>query len=165
MTTITTKNIKRIQNGMPSSPFGNAVALKYHFETNSSGVYVDSDLATAVQVDDIVRLGVLPAGLEVFDLQFIISDAFAGSTTMDVGFAYVDGVDVAATPQADTFFATDMAMSSTAVLRKTAVAAPITLPKDAYLTLTSEGAAQSGVGILDVIVWGVWHGSPSAVPS
>jgi len=164
MATVTTKKIKQLGTGI-TGPWGNAWCQKYHYETNSSGVYVNSDLTTAPQVDDVIRLGILPAGLEIFDLQMIISDAFAGSTTADFGFLYVDGVDVTATPQAVDFFAVDMATSSTAVLRKTAVAAPITLPKDAYLVMTREGAADSAAGIMDVVVWGLWHGSPSAVPS
>jgi hypothetical protein len=164
MTTVTTKKIFSKRAGV-TGPWGNAWVQKYHFETDASGIYQNSDQATAIQIADVVNLGILPAGLEIFDLQNIISTAFAANETVDLGFAYVDGVDVTATPQSGTFFAATQVVSSAAVLRKTGTGAPVTLPKDAYLTLTNRGAAASQVGVLDIVVWGTWHGSPSAIPT
>ena len=40
---------------------------------------------------DVVRFGILPAGIKISDALVIISDAFATSTTYKLGFAYVDG--------------------------------------------------------------------------
>ena len=160
MTTVTKKRIKQSGTGI-TAPYGNAWSQGYHFETTSAGIFSDSDLTTAVQSADVVRIGILPAGLELHDIVAIISDAFTGSTTASIGFAYIDGVDVTAVPQSATYFASALATDSTGVSRKTAVTAPIKLPKDAYLILTIGGAAHASAGILDVIVKGVWRGSPA----
>jgi hypothetical protein len=140
-------------------PFGNTWQQKFHFETNASGVMVkdgaaDSDKATAIQSGDVVRIGILPAGLEMQDIQSTISDAFAASTTASIGFLYVDGVDDTTYAQDAAYFASALSTASTGVSRKTGVKAPLTLPKDAYLTLTIGGADHSTVGIMDVIVFG-----------
>ena len=131
MATVTKKSLR--QEVSHAGAFGNRWSQIYTFETNSSGIFVNSDLATAVQNGDVVRFGLLPAGIKFSDALVIISDAFATSTTYKLGFAYVDGVD------------------STAVR-------PLTLPKDAYLILTRGGAADSAVGIMDVIVNGTLVG-------
>ena len=86
-------------------PYGNTTKAVFNFSTNASGVLVGSDQATAVADTDVVVLGVLSAGTQLIDALAIVSDAFTASTTMDVGFLYVDGVDSAAVPQdADYFF-------------------------------------------------------------
>jgi len=141
-------------------PFGNLVGLQYNLTTNSSGVLVASDQSTALQVADVVRLGVIPAGTTLVDCVTIISDAFTAATTAGMGFAYVDGVDSTAVPQDAAYFcaATTIALNATGIARKTAVTAPVTLPKDAYLTLTLAGAAHASVGALDVIVQGIQTG-------
>ena len=136
-------------------PFGNQTNLTFNFTTDSSGVFTNSDLTTAVQVADVLRLGIIPAGFQMQDALVIISDAFTGSTTASIGFAYCDGVDVTAAAQDAAYFASALATSSTGVSRKTGVKAPIKLPKDAYLILTIAGAAHASVGIMDVIVQGV----------
>ena len=157
MTTIN-KNFARAQK-FGGVPWGNLTGLQYNFTTNASGVFVDSDLATAVQSADVVRLGVLPQGMTLFDCLTIISTAFSGSTTASIGFAYVDGVDSTTVPQNAAYFAATLATSSTGVSRKTAVTAPVTLPKDAYLILTIGGAAEGQVGVMDMIVTGIETGT------
>lgn len=156
MATVTKKRLTQAQQF--TAPYGNKFAQVFHFETNASGVFVDSNLATAVQVNDVVRIGVLPAGLELHDALAIVSDAFAASTTADIGFLYADGVDSSAVPQNAAFFFAALATSSTSRTRATAVNAPVRLPKDAYLVLTRKGAADSAVGIVDVIVEGILNG-------
>lgn len=142
-----------------SAPYGNAFREVFRFQTNASGVAVGTDLATAVQVNDVVRIGILPAGLRLIDALSIVSDAFAASTTADIGFAYVDGVDSTDVPQDGDYFNAALATSSAGRTRaaNTAVA-PVRLPKDAYLTVTRKGAADSAAGILDVVVEGVLEG-------
>jgi len=141
-------------------PYGNAWKDRFTFETNASGVFVDSDQATAVLSGDVVRLGVLPSGLEMQDALVIRSDAFTTSTTASIGFLYVDGVDVAGAGAQDAaYFASALATDATGVSRKTGVKAPITLTKDAYLILTIGGANHAAVGVLDVIVEGINHGN------
>lgn len=154
MATVTKKFLRQEQSH--AGAFGNRWAQTYSFETNASGVFVNSDLATAVQIGDVVRLGILPGGLRLDDALVIISDAFAATTTYKLGFAYADGVDVTAVPQDDDYFIVAGTASSSAArtaANNTAVR-PVTLPKDAYLILTRAGAADSAVGIMDVVVKG-----------
>jgi hypothetical protein len=161
MANVTKKNIKNLPTygGLPS---GNLSVLSFSFETNASGVWVDSDLATAVQVADVCRLGIIPAGTKIgFEYGANINDAFVASTTMKVGFAYVDGVDVAAVPQDDDYFCAATTMATAARLKMTNTAVrPVTLPKDAFLTLVNGGAAHSAVGIVDFDIFCVLGGQP-----
>ena len=137
-----------------NAPYGNLSCLQFSFATNSTGVCVASNQATAIGNGDIVNIGILPKGLKLVDAVVYISDAFAGSTTADIGFKYVDGVDDTAVPQDVDFFAAALSTASTGISRKTNVTPPVTLPKDAYLTLTVGGAAHSVVGLLNVVVTG-----------
>lgn len=163
MATITMKNVAHIpQEGNCVAPWGNMLALKYNFTVNSSGILVASDKATAVADGDVIRLGILPAGLELVDMLRIISDAFASSTTDKIGFQYVDGVDSTAVPQDDDYFSAATTSASTAITRKTAVTAPVVLPKEAYLILTSAGAAQSAAGVMDIYIYGIPRGDQQA---
>lgn len=140
---------------------GNAWSGKFRFETNASGYYVNSDTpATAVGIADVVRIGILPAGLDIHESIQIVSDAFTATSTFDIGFAYVDGVDSTAVPQNAAYFANDLATTA-GITRKTASTAPVVLPKDAYLTILNNTAAQNAVGVIDIIVQGIWTGIPS----
>jgi len=154
MTTIT-KSAMSQSRQFGNTPFGNSSRLPFNFTTSSAGVAANTDLATAVQVADVVILGTLPAGFNLQDAQIIISDAFTAATTASIGFVYADGVDSTVVPQDATFFASALATSSTGVSRKTSVAAPVTLPKDANLILTIGGAAHASVGVMDIIVEGI----------
>lgn len=141
--------------------YGNQSVLEFHFETNASGVFVDSDTTTAVVSGSVVRLGVIPAGFRMTDALVIISDAGSSSITTSVGFLYVDGVDVTAAAQDAAYFKSALATDSTSVSRKTGVKAPITLSKDAYLILTTGGADHASVCVMDVLVEGIWTGNPT----
>lgn len=141
-------------NQIGNAPYGNLSVLHFDFQTNSSGVMSDSTLTTAVQSGDVVSIGILPKGMKLIDCVVYITDAFAGSTTADIGFKYVDGVDDTSVPQDADFFAAALSTASTGISRKTNIAKPVVLPKDAYLTLTVGGAAHSAVGVLDVAVIG-----------
>lgn len=156
MATVTKKRLGKEQQF--TAPYGNKFAQSFRYTTNASGVATDTDLATAVQVNDVVRIGLLPAGLELHDALAVVSDAFAASTTADIGFLYADGVDSTAVPQNAAYFHAALATSSTGRTRATAVNAPVRLAKDAYLVVTRKGAADSAVGILDVIVDGILQG-------
>jgi hypothetical protein len=164
MSTVTVTDISHAAN-TSFGPWGNVWAAKYHFETNASGINSASDKTTAIGIADVVRLGILPAGLEIFDILGIVSDASTAAVTVDLGISYCDGVDVTATPQDAAYFTNDQAISSLAVFRKTGTKAPITLPKDAYLTMLNNTAAHDQACVIDIIVIGTFHGSPSAVPT
>ena len=156
---MTTLNKSRLSQGQGfTAPYGNKFARAFRFNTSAAGVAADTDLATAVQINDVVRLGVLPAGMELHDALAVVSDAFTAATTADIGFLYTDGVDSAAVPQNAAFFYAELATSATGRTRATAVNAPVRLPKDAYLVLTRKGAADASLGIVDVIVEGILNG-------
>lgn len=156
---MSTINIKGIKNSQQAGPDGNKHVIRGSFSVGATGVAANSDLATAVQISDVVRLAFLPAGTELHDAQVIVSDAFAASTTADLGFLYADGVDSTAVPQNATYFFAAQATSSTARARTAGVNAPVRLPKDAYLVLTRKGAADSAAGVLDVLVDCVLQGA------
>lgn len=161
MATITKKNIKHLaQHG--GVPYGNMTGLHFTFETNSSGYYLDSDTpAAAVGNGDIVQIGVIPAGFQIWEYWANISDAFTADSTFQIGFAYVDGVDSTSVPQDADYFCAATTAASQAVLKKTNVAVrPLTIPKDAYLIITNAGAAQAAAGQLDVLILGVAKGNP-----
>jgi hypothetical protein len=154
---------KKLLNDIPvlTAAYGNETRLRFNLTLNSSGVLVDSDHTDAIQVGDTILLGIIPAGFEIHDALFTVSDAFTGSTTCSVGYKYVDGVDATPAEDAAYFVPATQALSSTAIFRKTGIKAPAKLPKDAYLTLLWAGAAADAAGILDISVIGVWTGLPA----
>ena len=158
MATVTKKFL--VQERSHTGVFGNNWGQVYSFETNASGVFVNSSLSTAVAIADVVRFGVIPGGVTLTDALVLISDAFASSTTYKLGFQYVDGVDSTSVPQDDVYFI--VAGTSSASLARTAAnntaVRPVKLPKDAYLILTVAGANHSAVGIMDVVVRGLQGG-------
>jgi len=159
MATIIKKNVKHLRQ-FGGAPYGNLSALPFKFKTNASGYFLDSDTpATAVAAADVVRLGVLPAGMRLDDAIAIVSNTFSDTSTFDLGFAYVDGVDDDDVPQdADYFFDAADYHDSVTVLRKTKGTAPVVLPKDAYLILTNNTAAQAEAGVVDFRIVGELQG-------
>lgn len=157
MATVTKKNITTTQaKTLGGKPYGNVSALEFPLVTNASGVWVDSDQATAVAIADILKLGIIPKGTRLLDCMVRVSTALKAATTCKVGFKYVDGVDVTAFPESDVYFmAAATALSSAATLRSTGVAAQGTLSKDAYLTVTIAGATQDAASAMNVVVIGI----------
>ncbi|MBP7235503.1 MAG: hypothetical protein KA991_02150 [Bifidobacterium sp.] len=158
MATVTKKNIDNLQQ-IGGTPWGNLTGLEFTFETNASGVWVDSDQATAVGIADVCKVGRLPAGFRLLDAKIVISDAFTANSTFDLGFAYVDGVDVTAVPQDADYFFNDLD-EAVGLTFKTNTTAPVTLPKDAYLILTNNTAAQAAAGAMNILVTGILTGTP-----
>lgn len=156
---MSTVSIKGIKNSQFTYPAGNKTVIKGNFTTGATGVAANSDLATAVQINDVVRMAFLPAGAELQDAQAIVSDAFTAVTTADIGFLYADGVDSAAVPQDAAYFFAALATSATGRTRSTVAKAPVRLPKDAFLVLTRKAAADASVGIIDVLVDVVLQGA------
>lgn len=156
---MSTVSIKGIKNSQFTYPAGNKTVIKGRFETTAAGVAVNSDLATAVQINDVVRIGFLPAGAELQDAQAIVSDAFTAVTTADIGFLYADGVDSTVVPQNHAYFFAALATSATGRTRSTVANAPVRLPKDAFLVLTRKAAADASVGVIDVLVDAVLQGA------
>ncbi|MDX9893859.1 MAG: hypothetical protein RBS34_00335 [Desulfofustis sp.] len=158
MANLTKKNIKNLRQ-IGGVPFGNLTALEFTFETNASGVWSDSDTTAAVGIADVCRVGILPAGFRLLDAKIVISDAFTTNSTFDLGFAYTDGEDSTAVPQDADYFFNDLDEAA-GLTFKTNTTAPVTLPKDAYLTLLNNSAAQAAAGVMNIIVYGVMTGTP-----
>lgn len=97
----------------------------------------------AAAIADKVRLVKLFAGTKIYSAK-MINAALGASTTVSVGFEYVDA-------QAGGGAAFVIAATSTAAAARTeSIAAPFTLDYDAYITATVGGAAATGQ--LDVVV-------------
>lgn len=149
MAKITRKTASERQYG-GFAPYGNTTSLYYQVATNATGAVIESDSTAAVASGDVIDLGPIPAGMRLDDVLITVSTAMSASVTGKLGFAYADGVDRADVPQNDAYFGTGYALSAAAVLRKTATTAPVRLPKEARLILTTGGAANAKASQIDV---------------
>lgn len=147
-----------IHNNLGSTPYGNLTALHFVLETNSTGAALNSNSTAALAIGDVVVLGTLPAGFKLLDSQVVVKTAMTASVTGNLGFAYVDGVDVTAAPQDDDYFGAALVLSSAARLRNVTANSAVTLPKDANLTLTIAGAANAKASRVEVTVYGIAQG-------
>jgi hypothetical protein len=160
MTTYALKNARNNPVGahIGASPDGNLTRLHYNLTANASGIVTNSTKTTAIAATDVIQLGVIPAGFELHDAFMIISDPTTAACTADIGFAYVDGVDVTAVPQDANYFFDDSATSSAARTRCTLTNAPVRLPKDAYLTYLNNTAAFDAACVIDIYIDGIYDG-------
>ena len=145
-------------NNLGITPYGNLTALHFVLETNATGAAINSNSTAAIAIGDVVRLGVLPAGFKLTDSQVVVQIGMTTGVTGKLGFAYVDGVDVAATAQDDDYFGAGLVLSAAARLRNVTTNSAVTLPKDAYLTLTTAGAANAKAARVEVTVLGIVQG-------
>ena len=156
-----TKDYALTQRQFGGVPYGNKTVLQFTLKTNASGVMVDSDKSTAIAANDVVRLGLLPAGTTLVDALTIVSDVGQTATTGKFGFAYVDGVDDTTVPQDADYFHAALALDAQSRTRANNVAVvPVTLPKDAYLTMQNLVAAQDEAMRVDVFVDCIMTGTP-----
>lgn len=146
-------------NNLGVTPYGNLTALHFVLETNATGAAINSSSTAAIAIGDVVRLGVLPAGFKLTDSQVVVQTGLTASVTGKLGFAYVDGVDVVGVAaQDDDYFGTGLVLSAAARLRNATSNSAVTLPKDAYLTLTTAGAANAKAARVEVTVLGIVQG-------
>ena len=150
MATITKKPNPRIQVG--ATPWGNAHGLQYTLATASNGSAIGADSSAAIASGDKVRLGRIPAGSTLLDSIVTVSTGFTALVTGNIGFEYVDGVDSTAVPQDASYFGAAVALNTAGVYRKSTTTAPVTLPKDAWLTITTAGAANAKAARADVVL-------------
>ena len=150
MATITKKVNPRVNVG--ATPWGNAHGLQYTLQTASNGGAFAADTGAPIASGDKVRLGLIPAGSTLLDSQAIVSTAFTAAVVGDLGFEYADGVDSAAVPQDAQYFGAALVLNATGRLRNATTKAPVTLPKDAWLVLTTGGAANAKAARLDVLL-------------
>ena len=147
------------RNQLGATPWGNLNALMFTLQTNVAGGATDADSAAPLAVGDKVRLGVLPAGSTLVDSQAVVSTALTAAVTGNLGFEYVDGVDNAKVPQDAAYFGAALDLATEARLRNATTKAPVTLPKDAFLVLTTAGAANDKAGRVDVVVQAISTGA------
>lgn len=161
MSLVTIKQLQSDFVSMSGTPYGNALRIAAGFATTAAGAVIGSDKAGAAVVGDVVRFGVIPAGTRLEDALLIVSDAFTATQTIKLGFAYCDGVDVAAVPQDDDYFGAALAISAVGRTRANNTASrPVVLPKDAFLIATIGVADTAAAGVLDVVIEGTVIGMP-----
>ena len=148
-----TKNFLRDEKQSTGTPYGTATTLHYTITTNSSGAVVGSDSTSAVASGDVVRMGIIPAGMRLDDAKAIVTTGWTATMTAKLGFAYVDGVDSTAVPQDDDYFGAAIAIATAGryAAANTAVR-PVVLPKDAYLILTAGVTNNAKASQTDVLV-------------
>ena len=160
MATITKKSTNDARVRLGATPWGNLTALAYGLDTNAAGAVIgsDADQSATTKVGDVIRLGIIPAGFRLVDYKSVISTAFKTGLTFKVGFEYVDGVDSSDVPQNDAYFAAGGTASTAGVLRQTTAVKQVTLPKDAYLILTTAAEANDQVASAEFTVFAIADG-------
>ncbi len=154
-----TKNRYQDNQNFGMTAYGNVTALEYNLTTTATGAVVGSNSSVPLASGDVVRVGLLPAGLRLHDSLMIVSDAFTASVTGTLGFAYEDGVDDTNVPQDADYFGAAVAINATGRYRASNnTVRPVTLPKNAWLTLTTGGAAHNIAAVADVVVYGEFVG-------
>ena len=88
-----------------------------------------------------------------------VSVGFTASVTANIGFEYADGVDDSTAPQDASYFGAAVAINTAGVYRLATTKAPVTLPKDANLILTTGGAANAKAARVDLFVIGELTGA------
>lgn len=136
------------------SPFGNLTILSFLAATNSAGALINSDSTAAIASGDKLDLGPLPAGMCLSDVIATVSTAMTADVTGKLGFEYEDGEDSTDVPQDDDYFFAATSLAAAVILRKTNTTAPVVLPKDARLILTTGGAANAKASKIDIQVIG-----------
>jgi len=157
MTTITLYDIR--QSSCHSAAYGNAWKKRFTLTVGASGAALNADANRPLQPGDVVRIGWLPAGIELHDCLAIVSGAFASGTRIKLGFAYEDGENSQAVPQDDDYFHAALAVDAQSRTRADNMTVmPLRLLKPAYVIATIDGATQDQAGRLDVIVEGLNQG-------
>ena len=152
MATITKKFLNN-EKQVTGTPYGTSITLQLSVATTATGAVAGGDSTAAVAIGDVVRVGIVRAGMRLDDAKVLVSTAWTAAVTAKVGFAYIDGVDSTAVPQDDDYFGAAIALNAAGryVANNTAVR-PVILPKDAYIILTTAGAANAKVSQTDVMV-------------
>ena len=149
-----------IHNNLGSTPYGNLTALHFVLETNATGAALNSNSTAAIGIGDVVVLGTLPAGFKLLDSQVVVKTAMTASVTGNLGFEYVDGVNDTKVPQDDDYFGAALNLATAARLRNATTNAPVTLPKDAYLILTTAVTNNAKASRIDVVLTVTSEGQP-----
>lgn len=158
MATITKLGIPDPANQLGAAPYGNLTAFRYVLKTVASGAVEGGDSTTAVASGDTVKIGLLPAGFRLIDSEIVVKTGLTATITAKVGFAYADGVDSTAVPQDDDFFGAGITVATAGRYRNATSNTSVTLPKEAWLTLTTAVAANAKASELEIIVFAINEG-------
>lgn len=158
MATITKLGLQNPANQLGSTPYGNVTAFRYVLTTNASGAVIGGDSTAAVASGDVVKIGILPAGFRLIDSEAIVKTGMTATVTASLGFAYADGVDSTAVPQSANYFGAGITVATAGRYRNATSNTSVTLPKDAWLTLTTAVAANAKASEIEVIVFAINEG-------
>ena len=136
------------------TPYGNVTSIRATLQTAANGGAIGADSAAPIASGDVVVLEKLPAGFVLEDAQVIVSTAMTAAVTGSLGFVYADGVDSTEAPQDAAYFGAGLVLNAAGRLRCATANAPVKLPKEAFLVLTTGGAANDKASRIDVIVHG-----------
>jgi len=133
MATITKTAHTAAGNLQGSTAFGNMAVLRYVLETDSTGAPLGADSKEPLKKDDVVRLGILPAGFRIYDSLFIINKAMSGAGSK-CGFIYTDGVDDARVPHGIAHLHGNLNTAAQGKIRTGGFATSFTPAKTAHVT-------------------------------
>lgn len=145
-------------NNFGGVPYGNLAVNHYNITAKADGSIEGSNTFAAPQANDVLILGTLEQGFRLDDAQIIVKTKMTTGITADIGFAYADGVDDAKVPQDSAYFASSADLATTGRLRAS-TAKLVCLPKDAFLTVTIKGAANSNAANIDILIYGEKFGN------
>lgn len=139
-------------NRVGNTAYGNSQKLHFVLSTDATGKILGADALAAFNKDDKVALGILPAGMRLYDSLANVTTPLTAATTADLGFEYVDGIDNNAVPQDADYFGAGLVLSATGRLRNATTNPSVRLPKDAYLVLKLGGANNAKSGRVEVTI-------------
>lgn len=148
----------KVGNNFGGSPYGNLAVEHYNITTKANGSIEGSNTVTAPQANDVLILGILEQGFRLDDAQIIVKTPMTTNITADIGFEYVDGVNNAKVPQDSAYFASGADLATVGRLRAS-TAKLVCLPKDAFLTVTIKGAANTNAADIDILISGEKFGN------
>lgn len=139
-------------NRVGNTAYGNAQKLHFVLSTDSTGKVFGADSLAAFNKDDEVALGILPAGMRLHDSLVNVTTALSATTTADIGFKYVDGIDSNAVPQDADYFGAGLVVNAAGRLRNATTNPSVRLPKDAYLVLKLNVANNAKASRVEVTI-------------
>lgn len=122
-------------NNVGNTAYGNAQKLHFVLSTDSTGKVLGANTLAAFNKDDEVALGILPAGMRLHDSLANVTTPLSATTTMTIGFKYVDGIDDTNVPQDAAYFGAGLVVDTAGRLRNATTKPSVRLPKDAYLVV------------------------------
>lgn len=110
----------------------------YSAAEGDASFFTSSFVAVATPIADVIRWAQMPAGVEIVNVE-LVNDALGASTTLNVGFEYVDSSVGSAEPAAF-----QAAASKVSAGKSSGAFHPRTFNDDIYITSTVAGGAITG---------------------